>query len=100
MLDDIVADDEIEAFCRQLDRLQIADDRLVRDVVAGDLARLDIDQRDPRNIEILETNIRGRPAARFVNRNRPSAEMSDQQARDFAKRSRAFGVPGYRGSTG
>lgn len=81
MLDDIIADDEIERFGGKFDRLQVADDRLVRDVVAIDLAWIDVNERDVRNIESVERNVGGRAAACLVDGKRTRAEMGRKQTR-------------------
>src|SRR5947209_535918 len=96
MLDHVVADDEIEFFGGKLDRLQIADDRFVRDVVALDLTGIDVDERDLRDIQPVEGNIGGRAAACLVNRDGTRAEMARKQPSDIKKGSGALGIAARR----
>ena len=68
MLDDVVADHQIEAVRREAVGLDVAEDRLLRVVVVADLLLVDIDHRDMRTLEQFQRQEAGRAAAGFVDR--------------------------------
>ena len=102
MLDDVVADDEVEAVGREAVDLDVAEDRLLRVVVVADLVRVDIDHRDVGATQHLERQEAGRAAAGFVDPKpgcrQPAAEnaVNREQAvarlagRQFEQRLRMF----------
>ena len=66
MLDDVVANDEVETARREAVDLNVAEDRLLRVVVVADLIRIDIDHRDAGATQHVERQEAGRAAAGFV----------------------------------
>ena len=96
MLDDIIADDEIEAFGGQLDRLQVTEDCLMRDAVARYLARIDVDERDARDVKPAEPDVGCRSAAGLIDRYRTRAEMRREHLPDVSKGSLALRIAANR----
>ena len=68
MLDDVVANHEIEAAGRKPPGLDVAEDRLLRIVVVADLVGVDIDHGDVGTAQYVERQEAGRAAAGFVDR--------------------------------
>src|SRR5450432_605130 len=80
MLDDIVANHEIEAAGRKPIGLDVAENGLLRVVVVADLVGIDIDHGDVGTAQHVERQKAGRAAAGFINRESARRQFGAENA--------------------
>ena len=99
MLDDVVADHEVEAVGREAMALDVAEDRLLRIVVVADLVLVDIDDGDMGAAQHVERQEAGRAAAGFVDRQAWSAAAAGRECRERQAGCRALRRAAVRAAT-
>ena len=86
MLDDVVADHQVETLGREAISLDIAEDLLLRVVVVAYLVGIDVDHRDMRTLADAERQEAARSAAGFVDRELTGRQFGRE---DFVNRKQA-----------